>query len=1716
MSFHCKVGFLHASNEVDTEHPIHYLSFSKLRNFIMGENYVVDKDLICHVGKINAICNEAIESSIRCAWLADELRNKDNVLDQMNQKYKKKMRLTAAETSYMNAFEYALTDDETLRLPGFRGHTRYHYLFVKKVHDSELGFTNHGKKDLFYRASKNSLLNELNYKLLFSIVPMEELLRDKTRPEMANVRRDHLKIVTSQILQELVPHDDPRFDSLKKPLGIKPLFSLAGYSHCRESLLKAPPLYNTLRERMGIALESMKKRRNARLLNEEDCLAWEGHEKAQTDTTRESFHLKPPMILQTDNPISGGFDVGWDSMTGKSFDDELLDGGKPNEGTCVDGNRPEGPGILTIEACANSSAEDGNGASGSNGSGGIENKGNKDGASNGRYSRGGRTRPLPGNTGRGSKIGGGAACRKQSVCARRAVGTGAGRAGKTDFDVGADSNPSLFSDHIRDYFKKYTLDGSSIAEGKRLPEPKVMEIGTPNNRGIYKDPQIIGIDDRLGSLVEDIKNNIKSVPFQRGKGGREFSFTRAACTDNPQGHCSETGEALHGFMPIGKAKSPSLVLYQAVQANEFETKLIGIINDLFRPGLEAAYKGRVHVEYNLLHYIIYIGKPYGKHNDSSQIHCRTSDLDTYRTSGGFELPDQESFVTFTIVLTRYGGMAPNRYTVSWVDDTDDDPAKCAEHCSLQSTAEQIHIQGPGSQYNNIAHYVKEEGGCHPDFPNDWRCVMTCRTIVVPSIDDKAFKRRLRLYNKRPCDVYLMDEASTVMNPIDILEGNRLETAIQLQTDGPGQPTNKAPAANRGVMSAEDVSLFDLTRPLNTDNHPQCSQNHYEKQKGLVKCFPLITEGDSLPDLLCSARYALPMLEQFGVIVQVRHPVKKVSGSKRKIHKGKEYEYVDQIFHFNNSQGVYYPTKGEWYNANDVARIAGLQWEKQSMTAKNICRDDSPYCLNTIISKATYKVEAESNRRYINRMLGQGGGSAGRDEDVVMVFGSGGAPQDAGSFGANTVDAFREHTASWAITEHTQRRTGINDVLHDSAAMGKVVAYFITGNVYNHLTGNRRPDKDAKDVFCMGFFVVEKYMMEQGKTFAFLKQALEDYAKDNDVTPDMEFQQYLRFQCGSHVIVSLREIPECRLSNLARMVNGAVIAPATIRRIVVDEKNNHTVVGMRVDRSLYKNCLTLREGAIGREQLLQHYLDNELTQSIPNLQIVSTGASDVAPVTKAALPNNDTSEEIGNATKVGIRDFMILMTYMTAAVSMRGLGDCIQPDPEQPASGTDTFAVPLTSTVLGTTLRTCPTPCPFRQLDQVNIALRLDERLNPQFPEGAINGRRAFFIGHKDAVFVDKTFKAIIACLTGGPAFLSSFVKRPILKGGGCLPSPVEWDLFNDHLCSLESTNKTPFSTYIRNQQYTGQSPLDNYEQMRCFVESLSVGFANKLSAVIEQATEANGSVSRRLAVLNLAKMLSVAGSASGRTQDHWMFVSYVCICAVEELYCLNPFGTVKLENVVMGPGAINGLRHLQGKHKTCPSKERQKKWFWLDELIDAKTAKALLDHVGVFSVHELECNGLERMDDSVYHKLNGRPVNFVDVEHWLCKLYLYLRHRTPAWLKIKKPTFTKKYCHPLKFSAPSLILEPAIAAIFRTSKEAFANMTQGGKMLPRVFLFEDEEWENDTETDEDTDVDVEEEPEFENDAGFIQSVNEWVVAEVVNNDEYSDDIDLAECTLVPV
>jgi len=127
-------------------------------------------------------------------------------------------------------------------------------------------------------------------------------------------------------------------------------------------------------------------------------------------------------------------------------------------------------------------------------------------------------------------------------------------------------------------------------------------------------------------------------------------------------------------------------------------------------------------------------------------------------------------------------MAPNRYTVSWVNDTDYDPAKCAEHCSLESTAEQIHIQGPGNQYNNKActkaHYVKKEGGCHPDFSNDWRCTVTFRTIVVPSIHDKAFKQRLRLYNIRPCDVYLIDEASTVMNPIDILEGNPLETVVK--------------------------------------------------------------------------------------------------------------------------------------------------------------------------------------------------------------------------------------------------------------------------------------------------------------------------------------------------------------------------------------------------------------------------------------------------------------------------------------------------------------------------------------------------------------------------------------------------------------------------------------------------------------------------------------------------------------------------------------------------------------------------------------------------------------------------------------------------------------------------------------------------------------------------------------------------------------------------
>jgi hypothetical protein len=69
---------------------------------------------------------------------------------------------------------------------------------------------------------------------------------------------------------------------------------------------------------------------------------------------------------------------------------------------------------------------------------------------------------------------------------------------------------------------------------------------------------------------------------------------------------------------------------------------------------------------------------------------------------------------------------------------------------------------------------------------------------------------------------------------------------------------------------------------------------------------------------------------------------------------------------------------------------------------------------------------------------------------------------------------------------------------------------------------------------------------------------------------------------------------------------------------------------------------------------------------------------------------------------------------------------------------------------------------------------------------------------------------------------------------------------------------------------------------------------------------------------------------------------------------------------------------------------------------------------------------------------------------------IILRYKSPGWNKYKKPKFSKKYCHPFKFTVDYLYDEEHHWEIFQQSKAAYLDLIKSGARVPDVFLYEEE------------------------------------------------------------
>lgn len=191
------------------------------------------------------------------------------------------------------------------------------------------------------------------------------------------------------------------------------------------------------------------------------------------------------------------------------------------------------------------------------------------------------------------------------------------------------------------------------------------------------------------------------------------------------------------------------------------------------------------------------------------------------------------------------------------------------------------------------------------------------------------------------------------------------------------------------------------------------------------------------------------------------------------------------------------------------------------------------------------------------------------------------------------------------------------------------------------------------------------------------------------------------------------------------------------------------------------------------------------------------------------------------------------------------------------------------------------------------------------------------------------------------------------------------------------------------------------------------GYANFLSEVSKRLEgfiqeflkEREGGAGRREIRDSVVEFLiKCTPSGPSVNREKYLFLSHLILSDLEEVF-VDPFGAVTLDSIHAGHGSQQCAK-LMVDLDGALYKDRSKLY------------SDLLEHMGnpdMVSKHELDMLGLERVGKSVCWKLNGRPIGFQDIEHFLCKGYIVLSKTHASRTISKHPFHTEPHCHPVAF-----------------------------------------------------------------------------------------------------
>ena len=1189
-----------------------------------------------------------------------------------------------------------------------------------------------------------------------------------------------------------------------------------------------------------------------------------------------------------------------------------------------------------------------------------------------------------------------------------------------------------FGEHVKKIMSGGYLD---VTMGITNQEELVEE--TLNNK--YKMPTvaveevITSIDCRDDKFSVVVIHNFVSEVFKRkwvkrmdellfatGKGSKSNAFVRNCSTTNEPAPMLIGDKHVYGGL-IPDAIENDLI-NMAVYFAEEQQKMI-----------EAAY-GLYKVTWhcNLVHTVVAAIRDaiYGAHSDANPTCCSGSrPMDPYiHVDGCHYLPKQKEMQVATMVFSN----CQDDFSTELVYTHQG--KRILKHIKLSSCC--LHWQGPGSQALGVKHQVKvlntvSTGGI-------FRAHSTFRFSLDPKVHADVFRKTLSdgLHILEPSDSSSWKHSYTEKGVIDLC--THCYPVLPEDPDAKDTKAIYCPNANEtttllleklliptsnlkesdgciGIYSTLTVNLYSK---LLTDTYDQIPRKQYIELVPEERRAKIRLAGTMAQEL--SSAYAVKELFNAGYLLEVQTLLNK--NAIPCLHQVN----VKRDGDIGSNTDMSLPVPGKRYPLSCVCAQAGYTHSSRSHRIYN------PNLSNqrVLILSQPYKNDKDSINTYLQRLDERDTVNGSKPffdnnfDGTIWIHGSGGSPSFPGDVPPDA-DVSSKDDPMILIPMSQDISNPLNVALMKMVMLREVVTIYVNEAMFEGATEHKHREADVPTTQevcrCLGVFFAHEFVGGRDST---------EVVEQRHCSDPLHKQKFARYMLSPYLKFAFKPL----LSN------------ADLESIWDAERNETVLLGERKRKMTLQipfNCSDQLETDIPiggvddaaslmpgkrilRSTIIKRFIHSD---QVKKYTMPSVPSSDV-PYTCDNSANEDhvdnegddnvlldTTETYDGAVvkkmTASIQGLVRAMTMCSVAGAYRYAGSCFES-----VDGKKIARPLLVDCGLPDLFRIHPMPMPNRALDVVSVGLRADLVSDGTFLRCRTDPNcRIKLATNNTRELVGALFKSVLLRFTGR---LNSFWQySQVAKKDSMLPGITEIEGF---LAFMRSTlgGKGTVKRIPRwiSEQHSHSIPKETkiYTGFEYFITGVAEGLGEVTDKMLEVTV---GEFTRRKnALILLTDLLLECSQADDNNKLD--FMAHQVLSDVEEIFD-EPFGKVTAHSVHAGSGAEQGYKMMRNVKETeAPSNLKH-------------ALQLIVDYMEkIASKRDLDLTGYYRTaggGNVVRNKMNGRPFNATDAEHFLCKLWVIAKYTLPAYRISRQPMATKPHCHPVNLRGREYEADPLLNTI---------------------------------------------------------------------------------------